>query len=333
MLTASRALVAVAARSLAVAAPADVTLPQYRALVVLAARGPTRVGDLADALGIHPSTATRLCDRLVDRRLVRRAVDRTNRRETDDLVVGGGTQGRRRRHRGAAGRDPGDRRSDPGRPAGARRRCAGGLRRGGGRAAPGGMDVGLVMSVVGPMRSRVRRVGVGTPRPPDRVVVLAGGVGAVTGLAVAGFDRLVVDVMFDHIDELPSWLLAILPGVGLLVALAARQVIGGGASPATADEYLRAFHQPGERLGWRAFAGRIVAAVATLGLGRARWASKDRRCTSGPRRQQRAAAGRRTLGRHRPAHVDRRRRGSRCRRDLQGAGHRRGLRARGPVPR
>jgi DNA-binding MarR family transcriptional regulator len=82
MLTASRALVAVAARSLAVAAPADVTLPQYRALVVLAARGPVRVGDLAEALGIHQSTATRLCDRLVDRRLVRRAVNRTNRRET-----------------------------------------------------------------------------------------------------------------------------------------------------------------------------------------------------------------------------------------------------------
>jgi DNA-binding MarR family transcriptional regulator len=82
MLTASRALVGVAARSLATAAPADVTLPQYRALVVLAARGPLRVGDLATALGIHPSTATRLCDRLVGRRLVRRAVDRSNRRET-----------------------------------------------------------------------------------------------------------------------------------------------------------------------------------------------------------------------------------------------------------
>jgi DNA-binding MarR family transcriptional regulator len=81
VLTASRALVAVAARSLAAAAD-DVTLPQYRALVVLAARGRVRVGDLAEALGVHPSTATRLCDRLVDRRLVRRAVDRTNRRET-----------------------------------------------------------------------------------------------------------------------------------------------------------------------------------------------------------------------------------------------------------
>ena len=39
VLAASRALVAVAARSLA-AAGDDVTLPQYRALVVLAARGP-----------------------------------------------------------------------------------------------------------------------------------------------------------------------------------------------------------------------------------------------------------------------------------------------------
>jgi DNA-binding MarR family transcriptional regulator len=82
VLRASRALVAVAARSLAAAAATDVTLPQYRALVVLAAKGPQRMGELAEALGVHPSTATRLCDRLVDRQLVRRAVDRANRRET-----------------------------------------------------------------------------------------------------------------------------------------------------------------------------------------------------------------------------------------------------------
>jgi DNA-binding MarR family transcriptional regulator len=82
LLTASRALVAVAARSLA-AVDSEVTLPQYRALVVLATRGPSRVGDLAESLGVHPSTATRLCDRLVDRKLVRRMTDRTNRRETD----------------------------------------------------------------------------------------------------------------------------------------------------------------------------------------------------------------------------------------------------------
>ncbi len=71
MLGASRALVAVAARSLADLAE-DVTLPQYRALVELAARGPQRPADLASALGVDPSTATRMCDRLVRKQLVQR---------------------------------------------------------------------------------------------------------------------------------------------------------------------------------------------------------------------------------------------------------------------
>ena len=47
-------------------------------------------------------------------------------------------------------------------------------------------------------------------------MALAGIVGVVTGLVVAGFDRLVVDVAFERVAELPSWLLAMLPGVGLL---------------------------------------------------------------------------------------------------------------------
>lgn len=81
VLTASRALVAVAARSLATV-DARVTVPQFRALVVLSSRGPQRVGDLAEALAIHPSTATRLCDRLVAKQMVRRSPDPDNRRET-----------------------------------------------------------------------------------------------------------------------------------------------------------------------------------------------------------------------------------------------------------
>jgi DNA-binding MarR family transcriptional regulator len=70
LLLASRALVGVAARSLAVLN--DITLPQYRALVVLMRPTDVTVGDLAVALDIHPSTATRLCDRLERKRLVRR---------------------------------------------------------------------------------------------------------------------------------------------------------------------------------------------------------------------------------------------------------------------
>jgi DNA-binding MarR family transcriptional regulator len=68
---ASRALVAIAARSLG-AAGDEVTLAQYRALVVLASRGPQRVVDLAGFLDVTASTATRMCDRLVRKGLVHR---------------------------------------------------------------------------------------------------------------------------------------------------------------------------------------------------------------------------------------------------------------------
>jgi len=80
VLIASRALVAVAARSIDESGD-DVTLPQYRALFVLSSRGPQTVGSLAESLSVHPSTATRLCDRLVAKRLVLRKPTPENRRE------------------------------------------------------------------------------------------------------------------------------------------------------------------------------------------------------------------------------------------------------------
>lgn len=79
VLTASRALVAVAARSLG-NVDEEVTLVQYRVLVELAARGPQNVADLAAALGVEPSTATRMCDRLVRKGLVVRRRASTDRR-------------------------------------------------------------------------------------------------------------------------------------------------------------------------------------------------------------------------------------------------------------
>jgi len=80
VLVASRALVGIAARSLA-AVEDTVTLAQYRALVLLASRGELNVGSLADALGLHQSTATRLCDRLVTKALVDRKHSEESRRE------------------------------------------------------------------------------------------------------------------------------------------------------------------------------------------------------------------------------------------------------------
>ena len=100
-----------------------------------------------------------------------------------------------------------------------------------------------------------------------QVVTFAATVGVITGLIVAGFDRLVVDVSMSRVLQLAPWAIALLPGIGLVVALAARRFIGGGVSASTADEYLHAFHDRDHRLGWRPFIARMVAAVATLGTG------------------------------------------------------------------
>jgi len=60
VLTASRSMVAVATRSLGPVAE-ETTMPQYRALVVLASRGPRRLVDLAgEALVPQPRTHARL---------------------------------------------------------------------------------------------------------------------------------------------------------------------------------------------------------------------------------------------------------------------------------
>jgi DNA-binding MarR family transcriptional regulator len=80
ILLASRAIVGVAARSLS-AVEGEVTLVQYRALVLLGSRGPQNVSSLAEGLSIHPSTTTRLCDRLADKGLIQRLTSPASRRE------------------------------------------------------------------------------------------------------------------------------------------------------------------------------------------------------------------------------------------------------------
>ena len=88
-LTASRVLVAVATQSLGAEAE-ETTLAQYRALVVLASRGPQRMVDLASALTVTPSTAGRMCDRLLRKGLIRRHRARADRREVQVSITAAG---------------------------------------------------------------------------------------------------------------------------------------------------------------------------------------------------------------------------------------------------
>lgn len=102
VVTASRLLVAVSARSIA-SADESITLPQFRLLVLLSSRGPMNLSALTEQLGILPSTGTRMIDRMVGAGLVDRQVSPVSRREivvrlTDDgaAIVAKATQKRRR---------------------------------------------------------------------------------------------------------------------------------------------------------------------------------------------------------------------------------------------
>jgi DNA-binding MarR family transcriptional regulator len=110
VLTMSRMLVGVAAQSLA-ATEDRITLVQYRALVALSVSGPQNVSALAEALGIHGSTATRLCDRLIANGFIDRAASKRSRREVilalsekGRALVRAETARRRRAIRGMVGR-------------------------------------------------------------------------------------------------------------------------------------------------------------------------------------------------------------------------------------
>ena len=267
VLTASRALVGVAARSLAVVDP-EVTLPQYRALVVLASRGPRLVGELAEALGIHPSTATRLCDRLVVKKLVTRTTGRDNRRETTiSLSVKGRrlvdrvTVLRRREIEAIVERVPSDLWSAT---VAALARVRGGRRR---AAAAGVGDWAghdrcpLAAGVPSRRLARVRQ-----PVPRGRPVVRRHRRG---DRAVRR--RLRAARRHRNLRAHPG---ACRPGSSRCCQVSAcwsrsphAGSSAGASSSATADEYLQAFHDAGHPLGLRAFVARTLAGLATLGSG------------------------------------------------------------------
>jgi DNA-binding MarR family transcriptional regulator len=83
LLTASRLLVAISARSIA-DVDETLTIPQFRTLVILSTRGPVNLATLAGLFDVQPSTTGRMVDRLVGAGLIDRRQNPDSRRE---LVV------------------------------------------------------------------------------------------------------------------------------------------------------------------------------------------------------------------------------------------------------
>lgn len=80
VLAASRLLMALSAQSIA-AVDETVTAAQFRLMVVLHTGGPMKLTAIADILGVNPSTATRMVDRMVAAGLVSREANPASRRE------------------------------------------------------------------------------------------------------------------------------------------------------------------------------------------------------------------------------------------------------------
>ena len=80
VMAASKALVGVAARSLAALDEDELTLVQFRALLLVVEHRAHAPGDLAALLEVHPSNATRLVDRLVTKGLLERTAVEGDRR-------------------------------------------------------------------------------------------------------------------------------------------------------------------------------------------------------------------------------------------------------------
>lgn len=68
----------------------ELTMPQFKLLLVIAAGNGPRVSDLAQALRVTPPTITTVLDRLVDHGLVRREDDLRDRRQVITRVTSDG---------------------------------------------------------------------------------------------------------------------------------------------------------------------------------------------------------------------------------------------------
>jgi DNA-binding MarR family transcriptional regulator len=80
VLAACRALVAISAQS--IAAVDELADPvEVRVLVVVCSRGTASLREVADGVGMHVSTASRLCDRMVGKNLLERENDPDDRRQ------------------------------------------------------------------------------------------------------------------------------------------------------------------------------------------------------------------------------------------------------------
>ncbi len=98
-------------------------------------------------------------------------------------------------------------------------------------------------------------------------VMLALVVGVITGVVVAGFER-VVQPLLDTLLEQRLWVVMVVPAAGLALVNVVNRLWGDGETRTT-DAYIHAYHERGGQLGVRAMVRKVVLSVISLGSGSA----------------------------------------------------------------
>ena len=105
------------------------------------------------------------------------------------------------------------------------------------------------------------------PTGNSPVLLLSIATGFIVAFLIAGFEILTDDILLAEISSRPLWQIALAPGIGLLLAVSIIHFFGKNSGPGTSDEFVKAFHERKPRLPLRDLPVKLLAGVATIGLG------------------------------------------------------------------
>jgi CIC family chloride channel protein len=98
------------------------------------------------------------------------------------------------------------------------------------------------------------------------LLLIAAPMGLLVGVAIAGYDWLVNEVLWKHVLQQPLFVQLASPTVAMLLAGLLLQLFRV-RSPSMADEVVKAYHEPDGAMPMETAAAKFAASVATMGLG------------------------------------------------------------------
>lgn len=98
------------------------------------------------------------------------------------------------------------------------------------------------------------------------LLLIAAPLGALVGVAIAGYDWVVNDLLWKWVTEHSLWLQIAAPALAMFLAGLLLQLFRV-RSPSMADEVVKAYHEPGGSMPSDTAAAKLAASVATMGFG------------------------------------------------------------------